>query len=514
MFTASLCPSTKTLSIFLIVLLAISVYFYRKATEAAHSSMDKGLPNPSFPPSSVDWENYRPIITQLYFNENKKLEDVRKHMFTRHKFKATPRMYKKRTLEWGLRKYRTLKTRNNDDNDGWVIVNRPRLRRNQEPQASNAQNEAHDGARMANMDIALAFSIHPSATNIDAILFYAREQAMLCVDDIRRAHPGTSLQILPETDYVSEIHKLETDEGGAFHSGVIQGCFLMREKRYQEAFAQFQTGCHRMIPYWKSIRTRPRLVLPNLIQLFGSRKCQWENFPDVRQELLSYLARTATVILGNLHPISRVLQYLRAEDLYTQVDEGGIVRAILDSFEHTLDPGHPQVSELRQDLETVLTREGRLMEGAAVLQRGVEHSERFNGTHHWQTLELMQNLAVVHMTQGSWGEAIDIYREVVMRLDVDRLETPPDLSGVADLTNLLHISDSRTGGLDQWVQDTNSSSHPWGIKFERTKQCLSKLGFELWLYASGPGRENLAQKFQAVQGGPDHQQQFALPLIV
>jgi hypothetical protein len=36
----------------------------------------------------------------------------------------------------------------------------------------------------------------------------------------------------------------------------------------------------------------------------------------------------------------------------------------------------------------------------------------------------------------------------------------------------------------------------------------------LWLYASGPGRENLAQKFQAVQGGPDHQQQFALPLIV
>jgi hypothetical protein len=55
-------------------------------------------------PTGQDWEKYRPIITHLYQSEKQTLKEVMAIMSTRHNFKATQRMYKKRIFDWDIRR--------------------------------------------------------------------------------------------------------------------------------------------------------------------------------------------------------------------------------------------------------------------------------------------------------------------------------------------------------------------------------------------------------------------------
>jgi tetratricopeptide (TPR) repeat protein len=67
------------------------------------------------PPSSTDhneaeWERMRPLITQLYYQDGKKLVQVMAILESRYGFAATQQMYKKRLRKWGVRKRAYRKT--------------------------------------------------------------------------------------------------------------------------------------------------------------------------------------------------------------------------------------------------------------------------------------------------------------------------------------------------------------------------------------------------------------------
>ena len=53
---------------------------------------------------AADWERLRPIILQLYINDERQLEDVRRIVRQLYDFDATPQMYKKRLARWQIRK--------------------------------------------------------------------------------------------------------------------------------------------------------------------------------------------------------------------------------------------------------------------------------------------------------------------------------------------------------------------------------------------------------------------------
>ncbi|KAK7973072.1 hypothetical protein PG996_007300 [Apiospora saccharicola] len=54
--------------------------------------------------SAQEWESHREIITRLFWDENRPLREVVEIMSREHGFNATPKMYKARTREWGLKK--------------------------------------------------------------------------------------------------------------------------------------------------------------------------------------------------------------------------------------------------------------------------------------------------------------------------------------------------------------------------------------------------------------------------
>ncbi|KAE8451744.1 hypothetical protein EG329_003201 [Mollisiaceae sp. DMI_Dod_QoI] len=62
------------------------------------------LPQPAYPPTRRDWEAYRTIFTHLYLTENRSLKEVMSIMEDQYKFRATPRMFKRKVTDWNLNK--------------------------------------------------------------------------------------------------------------------------------------------------------------------------------------------------------------------------------------------------------------------------------------------------------------------------------------------------------------------------------------------------------------------------
>ncbi|RFU26915.1 hypothetical protein B7463_g9422, partial [Scytalidium lignicola] len=88
---------------------------YTLETQASASTVASELPVPNDPPTAADWNAYRQVFTQLYVAEGRTLRDTMQIMEQTYKFKATPRMFKKRAADWGLRKYHPRKTSANTD---------------------------------------------------------------------------------------------------------------------------------------------------------------------------------------------------------------------------------------------------------------------------------------------------------------------------------------------------------------------------------------------------------------
>ncbi|KAK4102303.1 hypothetical protein N658DRAFT_423852, partial [Parathielavia hyrcaniae] len=60
---------------------------------------------PLVPSSQADWEARKQMIRELYMNQNMILNEVIEIMLTKHKFKATARMYKGQFAKWKWTKY-------------------------------------------------------------------------------------------------------------------------------------------------------------------------------------------------------------------------------------------------------------------------------------------------------------------------------------------------------------------------------------------------------------------------
>ncbi|KAK0654962.1 Clr5 domain-containing protein, partial [Cercophora newfieldiana] len=60
---------------------------------------------PTVPTSSTDWEAKKDVIMELYMTQNLILNDVIQIMLSKHKFKATARMYKGQFAKWSWTKY-------------------------------------------------------------------------------------------------------------------------------------------------------------------------------------------------------------------------------------------------------------------------------------------------------------------------------------------------------------------------------------------------------------------------
>ncbi|KAK4124781.1 hypothetical protein N657DRAFT_689193 [Parathielavia appendiculata] len=72
----------------------------------AAASVTEPLPErPLVPSSQADWEARKQIIRELYMDQNKILNEVIEVMLTKHKFKATARMYKGQFAKWKWTKY-------------------------------------------------------------------------------------------------------------------------------------------------------------------------------------------------------------------------------------------------------------------------------------------------------------------------------------------------------------------------------------------------------------------------
>ncbi|KAL4883735.1 Clr5 domain-containing protein [Aspergillus karnatakaensis] len=56
------------------------------------------------PRRSEDWNRYRPVIEQLYRDDQLKLRDVKRIMEREHKFVASEKQYKDRLAAWNIRK--------------------------------------------------------------------------------------------------------------------------------------------------------------------------------------------------------------------------------------------------------------------------------------------------------------------------------------------------------------------------------------------------------------------------
>ncbi|MCJ1370493.1 hypothetical protein MMC20_001706 [Loxospora ochrophaea] len=79
-------------------------------------------PQPRRPRRAEDWEDLKPVITEMY--ARKELKSVMKEMEEHHSFKATQKQYKDKISKWGL----NTKRLKEDDFKGMINMERKRAR--------------------------------------------------------------------------------------------------------------------------------------------------------------------------------------------------------------------------------------------------------------------------------------------------------------------------------------------------------------------------------------------------
>lgn len=181
-----------------------------------------------------------------------------------------------------------------------------------------------------------------------------------------------------------------------------------------------------------------RNFFTNLYNHFGSRK--WDEFEGLRLNILRFLGKMATLILGTNHPLALVLQHLAVEGVLKDLS-GPALRVILDIYKQVLGRMHPDVIQTERSLCKVFRRQNEFETAKEGVNSMLKHSEQAYGSYDPQTRRCMRRLGHLYRYQGQYEDAEEMYENVVRFVEngADKRDSLDDLAlcTVHDLVSIV-----------------------------------------------------------------------------
>ena len=479
---------------------------------------------PLEPPSREDWERFKTTIIGKYLGMNAPLHEIVVEMEQYYGFKATQRMYKQRFTEWNIYKYkkvvekRIAKARSaqgsmdNDDADS-VAMSRWPSATTCSPMpfddSSCASQPTEDGtcdeaARCAHRHCIQAFLLqleqHYNATSglyqqktsfslldIGPKRIGSVDQVLYCVQQFSESWMASDSQVHQHhiSDAAAKAAKITSAiKGHCSHRSSPKQCerctwaefdfgLSMLEDRHTDlALTSFELGC-RLAHLLLS--SPSKLFIRNLIMAFGSTR--WDQFKPFRQKLLEYLALMASVVLGQKHPITIILENVACGDTLAASAEFSL-RLMLQLFERAYHSAHPDVLLIKRSLSVILRRQRDYHASEEILQSAIKDSSSYNGYDSKETRRCFRRLGHLYMEQCRYEEANTVFQTILKTAPGKSVYQESWIPDEISVYTYQHLARMANEVGDQikcrfwFLKELDAAIKRWGVDGEYTAECL------------------------------------------
>ena len=358
---------------------------------------------PSIP--AARWDELRPIIEQLYIDQDMKLEHVMLFMVRNYDFDATMQMYKKRFAKWGL-----LENLRQEEKEQLARQRRLRFGFGNAEMAKRFDGRAvpehkimwyvrerqKQGARQHRDDASLA-AVGPKALTIRTWPPVALRQS-LGSQPAERFLRGMRIYC----DWIWDQGPFEsTPELGALTDYItIAGDLLCRDKK--EAFVMLHKVCNRVLTVIK----RPGLLVLHLLSELNHDA--WKGYAEIRASIMAYMINVARSSFGDDH-ICVIMLMAVSKVFSTRLPLGPTAQLISDRARyHSTDRSMDEYFELQNGLARLLWSTGDLASAEDLCLRAKQHASRLFPEDSWTCRMLTYRLGILKEAQSRDAEAIDL----------------------------------------------------------------------------------------------------------
>ena len=493
---------------------------------------------PLDPPTREDWERFKPTIIGQYLGMNTPLHEIVRVMEQWYGFRASQRMYKQRFTDWGAFKYKKAAEKriakdgpsrdgSTYDYTGSVTMSRiPSSTTSASLPIDDEENQARQfggkstcshSAECAHRRCIQSFlwqleQQHVTVSGLDQACsppapprgalqrIGSVEQVLLHVRQFSRSWmiPGSH----PHQDYIADAAAKAAQitsslVGHCSHKSSPKQCerctwaefdfgLAMLEDGHKDfALASFELGC-RLVHLLLS--SPSKLFIRNLIMAFGSTR--WKPFEAFRRTLLDYMASMASLVLGDGHAITIILQHVACGDILAACAEPAL-RIMLELFRTTYHAAHPDVLLIKRSLSVILRRQRDYYGSEEILLSAIEDSKRHNGHDCKETRRCLRRLGHLCMEQGRFSEAEAVFRRILDTAPGRSLyqeNWKPDEISVYTYQHLARMAtDMGDHSMCRYwfMKELDAAIKRWGIGGEYTAECLQVAYNEIPLDALG-----------------------------
>ena len=250
------------------------------------------------------------------------------------------------------------------------------------------------------------------------------------------------------------------------------GLAMLEEGHSDLAWTSFHLGC-RLASFLLS--SPSKLFIRNLIMAFGSPR--WQQFQELRNRLLNYLAMMSAEILGDEHSITIILKHISRGDALQQCARSAL-EIMIEVAEMGSLPAHPDILLIKRSLSVILRRAKQYEQAEKVLLSAVHQSEYLNGSLAKETRRCLRRLGHLYMEQCRWDEAEATFMRILDSApgkDEYKDTWIPDEISVYTYQHLAKmfsdIGDSTR--CRYWLsQELMAAISRWGTHGEYTTECL------------------------------------------
>ena len=247
-----------------------------------------------------------------------------------------------------------------------------------------------------------------------------------------------------------------------------RGLELLIKGEMEEAFKAINQGCAmvRLI-----LQAQHRGLLKLFYLLFSDDR--WQNFPDLRFNILRFFAEMSVDVLGEDSLLSTIIRLSRSPAVF-QGSSQKVLQEVLDLSRFPLVKDTNEVGPLKR-AECDILRVNHDYAGAEKVAKAlIAECEVLHGLYHDETRRALRRLAHVYLDQNRYREAENVYLDVIYRSHQELADNYLDDSCIFAYQNLAYIYDKQ-GDLGRaktfWRIAYGGNVYLFGANYYDTQYC-------------------------------------------
>ncbi|CZR69109.1 uncharacterized protein PAC_19010 [Phialocephala subalpina] len=345
-------------------------------------------------PSQADWKKNRELISCLY--SRCALKEVRRMMMD-NGFKASPRMYRQRFKEWGVAK-------------NISSTQKEELLRQTEKLDQAASRSLLCDVHLGEKELRNLARYSKAMSRVKKTKENCPMQSKFPGNDTFKSRQSRAIQ-LPSPYLPGLVHDgfviARPEEAAGFWEDIKQAIYLVKTPSIELAWPVLHKACEKASAAFASD------VVALLREIFASlsptntRQC-----PEIRLQIIDYLRNLAAMKLGELHPITVILQQLQFDSQSRDVTER-CLSYIVDILSSEHRTPHPEALKVEMAIVRLLRHDAEYDQALLIGQRLWYTARNIHGTRSLEARAAARELEHVYVDTENFQRALDVCLSIV-----------------------------------------------------------------------------------------------------